>query len=187
MALEAQAISEPKWEFLKGVFLSNSMRDSITTRRGRRVYTAEPTDKQRSDLGKVLRSELRRIAAGYFFGVVREEEHVQNISELAGRVSEACKPLLNGGCICFGIAQKALNSYLKYLWCANLIPTPPHCPFDDIIIRKLELSPTCERQWTKADESAYRAWVSAAKLAAMGKSLAEWELYEWATSADSPF
>jgi hypothetical protein len=181
MASRAQATIEPKWQFLEDVFVSNSIRDSLTTRRGRRVYLPKPIDEQRSNLRKVLAVELRRIAAAYS-GTVTEEEHVQNISELASRVSDNCKLFLNEGCFCFGIAQKALNSYLKYLWCANRLPMPPHCPFDNIVIEHLKLPLGCERQWTRADEAAYRKWVSAAKAAAGPESLAEWELRVWAVT-----
>jgi hypothetical protein len=39
-----------------------------------------------------------------------------------------------------GTAQKALNLYLKYLWCLGEIKTPPHCPFDRGIIQMLPVS-----------------------------------------------
>ena len=45
--------------------------------------------------------------------------------------------VLNGGKLFFGVAQKALNIYLKYLWCSNFDVRPPHCPFDYDIISRL--------------------------------------------------
>lgn len=151
------------------------MRDSLTTRAGRRVYVPNPTDQQRIELRTVLRSKIPQLATAYS-GVVDEDKHIKNIAELANHVSETCESLLNGGSVTFGIAQKLLNSYLKYLWCDSRIPAPPHCPFDNTIIDTLTLRPGCQRQWTKANEPDYCNWVSAAKRLAGSESLSEWEL-----------
>jgi hypothetical protein len=74
-----------------------------------------------------------------------------------------------------GSAQKALNLYLKYLWCLGKICSPPHCPFDRQIIASLPnyTGPS----WTKlVREEDYRALVEAAKAKAQDSSLAAWEL-----------
>ena len=77
-----------------------------------------------------------------------------------------------------GSAQKALNLFLKYLWCIGEAPEPPHCPFDFQIISKLPPAVRCN--WTELDSiETYRALVAAAKTAAAGQSLAEWELAEY--------
>jgi hypothetical protein len=46
----------------------------------------------------------------------------------------------------YGVAQKLLNLFLKYLWCLGTIAEPPHCPVDRIIIGK-----TCykDKNWTE--------------------------------------
>lgn len=46
---------------------------------------------------------------------VSEDQHIQNISNLAASISRNCSPLLSEGGFRFGIAQKALSVYLKYL------------------------------------------------------------------------
>lgn len=75
-----------------------------------------------------------------------------------------------------GVAQKALNLYLKYLWCLDRIPVPPHCPFDSTVLRELEL----EFSWTRSSKiEDYKSWVEHAKVAAGTKTLAEWELQLW--------
>jgi hypothetical protein len=81
-----------------------------------------------------------------------------------------------------GSAQKALNLYLKYLWCLGLIARPPHCPFDYRILAKL---PTCNVKWTQLDSIVkYKEIVGEAEQLAKGKrlSLADWELEEWQRS-----
>jgi hypothetical protein len=101
------------------------------------------------------------------FGVVREHANA-----------------LNGSRFRIGSAQKALNLYLKMLWCFDRIPAPPHCPFDRIVLSHV---PDCERiKWTELDSpSEYRRIVSCARSVA-GGSLAEWELRsytEWLSAS----
>ena len=94
----------------------------------------------------------------------------------------------------FGRAQKFVNLYLKFMWCAGEIFVPPHCPFDDIIISRLisdgafnggiaHLQEQEEhaniRRWSKSNNPGdYCKWVAAAKKASGDDyhSLSEWEL-----------
>lgn len=74
-----------------------------------------------------------------------------------------------------GAAQKALNLYLKHLWCLGEIPEPPHCPIDAVVLGKV---PVCDKvRWTlmKTIEE-YRDVIEKAKKAAKGVPLAQWEL-----------
>ena len=179
MAPSVAPMTDPQWRFLEDVFLSNAIGVSFSVRAGGGIYLKGATGDQRLELRGAVRRELLRLAHGYSVSVI-EEQHIQNISELASSVSRTCEPALHDGCFRFGIAQKALNVYLKYLWCADRIPIPPHCPFDAIIIGKLKLTLGCPDQWTKiVDAAPYREWVSAARLVAGAKSLAEWELGVW--------
>src|SRR5208282_1517190 len=90
-----------------------------------------------------------------------------------------------------GRAQKALNLFLKYLWCIGEICEPPHCPFDSVIIAKLPKG-TCP-SWTKLDRIGdYRNLVEAAKKfvaetkdPADDSSLATWELRKYNELAGS--
>lgn len=179
MPTPESALADPKWRFLESVFLTDALRDSLTTRGGRRVYSETATNPQREALRNELRVRLIEIAVACS-AASAEEAHIQGISKLVALLGERA-PIgcLNEGCLSFGVGQKMVNSYLKYLWCAGRIPTPPHCPFDDIIIRKLSLPPGCGPKWTEAGESDYRLWVNAAKRLAGPRSLAAWELEVW--------
>jgi hypothetical protein len=117
---------------------------------------------------------LEQIAQDYK-ARVSEEVHVQNILGLSTRLSSAHAGVLRGGRFRIGTAQKALNLHLKYLWCLDKIPEPPHCPFDSKIIAKL---PAYKGpRWTVLDaEDDYRNLVKVAKAKAQGSSLAAWEL-----------
>jgi hypothetical protein len=173
--------SDPKWNFLEGVFLSNSRRDAFMIRKGRKVYAPRVRDETRVAVENAVCSRLRELLPVYR-SPVSEEIHIKNIRSLADGVSDACATALNEGRLVFGVAQKLVNSWLKYLWCAGQIQEPPHCPFDRIIIGKLKLPPDCGMQWTRGSEADYRSWISAAKVLASqkNKSLAVWELHEWA-------
>ena len=89
-----------------------------------------------------------------------------------------------------GRAQKLINLYLKYLWVAGKIQTPPpHCPFDETILEQLGKK---VEKWTKTDDIAqYKCWVDAACKAAKKEnlSIAEWELVkynEWVANRQQP-
>jgi hypothetical protein len=77
---------------------------------------------------------------------VDDKEHLINIQQLSV-FSKKYDYILKGGKINFGISQKLLNLYLKYLWCLEQIPTPPHFPVDSIIQSKLGLKKI--EPWTK--------------------------------------
>jgi hypothetical protein len=169
-------------EFLESVFLSNAVRDALATRKGRRVYKSKkPTDKARAAVGGALKSKLRSLAWQYYSRKVDDQTHIKNIVDLALYVSTTCGVFLNGGKLFFGVAQKALNVYLKYLWCLDPNVIPPHCPFDDKIIKALGTLPVgCDTKWTTSDSAtSYRAWVAAARAIAGTQSLPEWELEVW--------
>lgn len=179
MGTGAQPGSDLKWRFLEEVFLSNAIGDAFSVRAGGGIYAPGTDDDQRWKLRDAVKGLLRRLASKYST-VVGEEEHIQNIAEFSNELSSSCGHLLAQGRFRFGIAQKALNVYLKYLWCAERIPVPPHCPFDSIVINKLKLPVDCPYQWTKVDDaSVYRRWVHAAKAVAGNQSLSDWELSIW--------
>ncbi|MGA3264009.1 MAG: hypothetical protein ABSC47_08180 [Terracidiphilus sp.] len=167
-----------RWTFVCGTFLSNAVRDSIVSRSGRRVYANGKTEIESRKFWKLLTEWLYKTAFDYKIAV-DEKQHVKNIETLVHFLSNHCSEALNDGRVTYGFAQKALNSYLKYLWCDRRIPPPPHCPFDSIILGMLELSDDCERRWTHGEKGDYLQWFSTAKLKANGMALCEWELREW--------
>ena len=141
------------------------------------TYLKSTPDKHKENFHEELRRELKKIAAKYTTAVA-EQTHLSNIQELANYLSSKYSRFLVGGRFRIGIAQKALNLYLKYLWCLELIPLPPHCPFDKRIIDQL---PGCsDLNWTSIDTiNDYMRLVRAAKSRAAPKSLSEWELRAW--------
>jgi hypothetical protein len=66
---------------------------------------------------------------------------------------------------------------LKYLWCADIIPEPPHCPVDRIVIDRTNHGGKVN--WTRINsESKYREIIEAIKELSQAKNMSpsEWEL-----------
>ena len=101
--------------------------------------------------------------------------HIANIKKLANCVNRKCRDFLAGH-FRIGVAQKYFNLKLKKLWCEGKVKTPPHCPFDAIILNNiLQLG----ERWTISDSRKdYENWVKAAKKEASKEgcsNLADWE------------
>ncbi len=143
-------------------------------------------DPNRKKLQAKLALQLRELKPQYQDSLVGDQQHLENIEKIADSLTQEFKRfgVLRENRFRIGIAQKALNLYLKYLWCLGEIKTPPHCPFDNRIIAKLPLSgrQKQELQWTKLDKiEDYQVLVDAArKIATTSQaSLSDWELEEW--------
>lgn len=160
-----------KAQFLESQALASAVSASLQRSR---TYSSGVHENARRHLHEEMQRVLSDIA-GRYCTAVSERDHLDNLSEFATRVTEACRPLLANGRLRLGVAQKALNLYLKYLWCFGQIAEPPHCPFDARIIAKLPRE--AQLPWTHLDDiRQYQALVAAARHAAGGESLAAWEL-----------
>jgi hypothetical protein len=126
----------------------------------------------RSDLENLINSKL---LPQYRVGC-SEAKHYINISILIELGAASGKNVLSHRGYGYGIAQKLLNLYLKYCWCAGYIAEPPHCPIDRIIIGKTSIRD--KRNWTRMNETEYREVmkeiVGLARL--QGLTPARWEL-----------
>lgn len=183
MELEAQTLEEHARlrvidAFLRDEFFSLTLMAAV--QRGDVYAVGAP-----ESLKKRFRSELRRKLeelASHYCTSPAEDAHLKNICSLADYLTEKCSRALKAGRLRIGTAQKALNLYLKYLWCIGVIPEPPHCPFDRQIIQRL---PNCGQfRWTALDNiEDYKVLVAAAKRAAGASSIARWELETYNSAA----
>jgi len=173
----AIVMNNEHWKFIHAEILTSSINGALQRAS---VYRRGVIEKERESFRDVLKSHLSSLGMQYSNGHVTEDIHIGNIDTFADQVSTRCGEFLNNGRFRIGIAQKALNLYLKYLWCLGRIPPPPHCPFDAIVIGSL---PSKVRvAWTRLDSPHdYLALVKAARSKATerGQSLAEWELTQW--------
>jgi hypothetical protein len=160
-----------KYAFLCDEFFSLTLMAAV--QRGN-VYAVEASELVRKGFRFELQRKLEEMALGYST-LVAEELHLNNICLLADYVSKNHSPALKAGRFRIGTAQKALNLYLKYLWCVGAILEPPHCPFDFQIIKRLQ--GVDHIRWTKLDKiEQYEQLVIAAKKVANPLTVAQWEL-----------
>ncbi|RUA34268.1 MAG: hypothetical protein DSY77_05970 [Bacteroidetes bacterium] len=136
------------------------------------------TDRQKSQFRKELFEYLNELSDQYRNGSIIEDDHIDYIDKVRNKAKSIADQHgieLTDNKFRFGIAQKLLNLYLKYLWCAGFIQEPPHFPVDRIIIQSLKIVPFTN--WTELDsKKEYLHIISAAKQEANGQNLAQWEL-----------
>ena len=157
------------------------------------TYRDGVVEDRRKKFRESLKSHLKARLEEYRAGPVNDDRHVANIKALSSGLSECHQKILIDGRFRIGAAQKALNLYLKYGWAREIIPEPPHCPIDAIVLKKIKRCPKSTRcqiclntTWTKIDTTQeYRHFIDKAKVAAhrQGQSLAKWELGIWETGA----
>ncbi|WP_299016885.1 hypothetical protein [uncultured Polaribacter sp.] len=153
------------------------------------IYKENYSEKIRTEFRKALRKEVEKIVAKKYHQKVEQEQHIESIYELV-KYSQNLR--IEGNCIPinFGVGQKLINLYLKYLWCLKEVQEPPHFPIDRIIQEKIikilkanNLDAFQLLPWTQfEDETHYELVIEKAKLITKnvedykGLSLAELEL-----------
>lgn len=157
--------------FLEDEFFSMTL--MATVQRGK-LYREGSGEVDKDAFRRALRLELERLTEQYSVGV-SESQHLANIANLANSLSASQSKGLNAGRFRIGSAQKALNLYLKYMWCLGKVAIPPHCPFDFMVLSHI---PNCRNvRWTQLDSlPEYERIVCHAKAMAGDSPLAEWEL-----------
>ena len=153
-----------------------------------KVYAKNVTEEEKKDWRKDFTKRfIEDILPKYQEFEVNADHHILNIEEVK-RLSKS--KIFNGGQLNFGVAQKILNLYLKYLWCLGELKfTPPHFPVDRRIQEILNLRPIVA--WTtieysldyqriidKAEQRLYKDYKG------VYANLAEMELHLFTRSAD---
>lgn len=103
-----------------------------------------------------LRNQIEEISQQYI-NTVSPKQHIENIQKIC------CQSLI-GLNINFGVAQKLLNLYLKYLWTLGYINSPPpHFPVDRMIQEALKYKNIFN--WTELDNvDQYLSFISYASV-----------------------
>ncbi len=165
-----------QWCFILSEMAALSVRAAFA-RAG--IYRKGVPDKEsiRKPVHRTLKAYLGNKRREYESGVL-ESRHLENIEALSRVMADSHGELLRGGVLRIGPAQKALNLYLKYMWCLGQIGTPPHCPID---ARILEKAPEVrDVKWTAIDSvGEYMRCIRALRSIAGTESLAEWECRQW--------
>ena len=153
-----------------------------------KTYKKGADKSQKTAFRNDLMCKLRECGKKYF-KPVNSDSHIKNIKELADCLSIAHKDTLEGKKARLGTAQKALNLYLKFLWCSGVIePAPPHCPVDRIIITKLKIKfDSRTPSWTKIDTPEdYQKIIETISLNSGKLSPSEWEVKVWNAQSSLP-
>jgi hypothetical protein len=145
------------------------------------IYKSEVNDDDKKKFKKDLFNFIDKIAKGYLLGV-DESNHLDNIKKIS-MAFVPHKQILQEGQLNFGVSQKLLNLYLKYLWCLEKIKLPPpHFPVDRKIQEKFRMNEV--KSWTRMEgevgESDYLKIIQKAKdymLECKFNSIAELELF----------
>jgi len=111
---------------------------------------------------------------------VGDDDHCSVIDQIAADLSTEFANILVEGRLRIGTVQKALNLYLKTLWCMDRHrPAPPHCPIDRRVLEEAGI----DKNWTQlVSIEEYREWIEEIRRCAIRSgfdSVAEWELCYW--------
>jgi hypothetical protein len=109
------------------------------------------------------------------YGTARpEDQHYRNLEELVSYGNSIGQGILGTEGYKYGVAQKLLNLALKYYWCLDVIPEPPHCPIDRIVIDQTRYR---GRSWTNINvRREYEQIIQDVRRLAGRRSIAMWEL-----------
>ncbi len=144
-----------------------------------RTYLSGVTERQAEILRMAIDRSIMSLAEQYRVPC-DDDIHCDRIVGLARSLSEGHQAVLADGRFRIGIAQKALNLHLKYLWCLEPErPEPPHCTLDGQILGATKHPGA----WTRLDSiDEYREWTSHVRDYAKSKgfeSTVVWELFTW--------
>ena len=160
-----------------------AMRESMKSTLGRNsVYSRGEIGNERMAFRSKFASIIRA-AAEQYKRPVSDDEHCATIRTIANGLSTEFNPILRGGRLRYGTAQKMLNLYLKYLWRLGSIVEPPHCPVDSIVLGAGGI----EGRWTESNsEEEYRYWIKHLRWKAHPLSLSQWEFRIWSDGVAKP-
>lgn len=145
-----------------------------------KIYVNDVSEIEKDKLKDDMAKRLEILEQKYILPV-SSEEHYANIKQFADELTIKYKRILEKRRFRVGIAQKAINIYLKLIWCYGWIEEPPHCPIDSVVLRAIGDS---ETKWTKIESiKEYRKVIeklhSHISREKIHHSMSEWELEEW--------
>ena len=140
------------------------------------VYAKTAKEQHKIEFRSHVRDWLdERIATDYSNSPQQHEKHCAVLQELKSTIDGRYSDLFAIREIPLGIVQKIANLNLKYRWCQEWIPTPPHFPIDRIILSRIPQFSNLN--WTTLNcLQTYRDIINAAQKEADPVSIAEWEL-----------
>lgn len=114
------------------------------------VYKDNVSDSKKGEFKTKTRAYIEMSLLSHYTNTVSDEMHIENIYALS-EFTKQFQNILQKGKLNFGVSQKMLNLYLKYLWCQNKIGEPPHFPVDRRIQVNIDYKPVVS--WTKFEDA----------------------------------
>ncbi|MBL7075737.1 hypothetical protein ISS37_10930 [candidate division KSB1 bacterium] len=163
-------------EFIEKIIIGRTIQAAF--QRGK-VYAEDLSKKDRTELKKSIKEELKKIAKNYT-NSVSESSHINKIQQLSQTISNTHREKLKGGQLRIGTAQKLLNVYIKFLWCLDEAKKPKHCPIDRIVLKEIKDT----RKWTDLKTiKEYKDVITKIRSHKGKKSIAKWEWELWNNKA----
>lgn len=114
------------------------------------VYKSHVSDEEKSTFKNAIRKYIENhLIPQYSKQEISDDRHIENIY-LLSQFTETFSTILQHDRLNFGVCQKLLNLYLKYLWCADQLPAPPHFPIDRRIQENIAFRPIVS--WTQMNK-----------------------------------
>ena len=128
---------DEKESFLRREILSSTINGAF---QHAGVYEEKP-DRLRKSEWEEQKKDFRKKIGKYLDEVVEEynpdKNHYERIRMFVKTIKDPLLKKDKNNEVSFGVAQKLVNLYLKYLWClAKFNDIPPHCPIDAGILKK---------------------------------------------------
>ncbi len=167
-------------DFTRVTTSDDAMRNSLTAALQRNLtYQNSANWISRKQFQGEFKRKIYFSAEQYRLGIT-EERHLETITAISDDLSHHFVCSLVDGRLRIGTVQKALNLYIKFMWCLEQNwNTPPHCPIDRIVLQSVNIN----EAWTKLDSiKLYSEWISVIRKeaeATKATSIAEWELNLW--------
>ncbi len=187
--MEWSKLQDEKELFIRDMILSNTIGAAF---QWARVYKEKPKNENQSQWDE-KKEEFRKDIGIYLVEVGERydpiNDHCERIQNFKKEINNARNyDILVRDEISFGVAQKLVNLYLKYLWCLGKFDIPPHCPIDRLVINEGCQHPNRYHPWTQMPQEKYVDAMNEIKQKAGNESLAVWELNLWndRTSVDKP-
>ena len=166
-------MTENQKKFIIQTFLSNTQSSSF--QRGC-VYVEDISEQDKQPFVIAFHEKLRSLKEKYQ-ETVTEKDHIENIIQFKTELTNEFPTILRKQRMRFGTSQKAVNLYLKFLWClGDINEEPPHCPIDGKVLTEIGSNV----KWTELDDvEEYKEIIESIKTKAGNQSIAEWELDFW--------
>ncbi len=161
--------------------MKDSIGSAVRPRRGQVIYQKGAAEKDKEKFRNQWAALIRQESQAYLQPIqpISDVQHCDAIERISKNLSQGFGSILDSGTLRYGVAQKAFNLYLKYLWRLKIaVVPPPHCPLDDIVLKSGGLCGS----WTKSNSrQEYMDWIEWLRVRAgrLSLNLPDWEYKVW--------